>query len=163
MKVSFALLAGLLLVGGLHTEAHASGVEAKDAQILGYWQRGEGEAIIEVRRDAGVYQGVIVSSERRPETVGIAIFDHPSNPRHPTWWMARSYGYVGANPFGIHAFEGKPKGTGDFRIKSGESATFRYRFVFHEGDPDQAKIAERYARYAKSSVPKPGAAKRAGR
>jgi len=97
------------------------------------------------------------------KTVGIAIFDHPSNPRHPTWWMARSYGYVGANPFGIHAFEKKPAGTGDFRIKSGESATFRYRFVFHEGDPEQAKISERYGRYAKSPVRKPGAAERAGR
>ena len=38
-------------------------------------------------------------------TVGIAIFDHPTNPRHPTWWHARDYGLVAANPFGIHDFE----------------------------------------------------------
>ena len=37
-------------------------------------------------------------------TVGIAIFDHPSNPRHPTWWHARHYGLVAANPFGVHDF-----------------------------------------------------------
>ena len=95
------------------------------------------------------------------KTVGIAIFDHPSNPRHPTWWMARTYGYVGANPFGIHAFEGKPAGTGDFSIKAGRTVTFRYRFVFHEGDPKQAKIADRYRRFAKPpatppSKPAPG-------
>ena len=28
------------------------------------------------------------------QTVGVAIFDHPSNPRHPTWWHARDYGLV---------------------------------------------------------------------
>src|SRR6185436_6837757 len=26
------------------------------------------------------------------KTLGIAIFDHPSNPRHPTWWHVREYG-----------------------------------------------------------------------
>lgn len=91
MKVSFALLAGLLLAGGLHAEAHASGVEAKDAQILGYWQRGEGEAIIEVSRNAGVYQGVIVSSERRPETVGIAIFRDLRYDAEDGAWHGRAY------------------------------------------------------------------------
>jgi hypothetical protein len=81
-------------------------------------------------------------------TVGIAIFDHPANPRHPTHWMARGYGYIGANPFGLNAFEGKPLGTGDMKVPSGESVTFRYRFLFHEGDPHQARIAEEYRRYA---------------
>ena len=50
------------------------------------------------------------------KTVGIAIFDHPENPRHPTWWHARYYGLVAANPFGIHDFEKKPEGTGDMKI-----------------------------------------------
>ncbi len=81
------------------------------------------------------------------KTVGIAIFDHPSNPRYPTWWMARGYGYVAADPFGAHAIGGEPPGTGDMTIKSGQSVTFRYRYLFHEGDPRQAKIAERYARF----------------
>ena len=31
-------------------------------------------------------------------TVGIAIFDHPKNPRHPTWWHVRDYGLFAANP-----------------------------------------------------------------
>ncbi|WP_419189355.1 PmoA family protein [Stieleria marina] len=76
--------------------------------------------------------------------VGIAIMDHPSNPRHPTWWHARQYGLVAANPFGIHDFEGKPAGTGDLTIKDGESVTFRYRFVFHEGDVTEADIDSRF-------------------
>src|SRR5690606_39397838 len=81
--------------------------------------------------------------------VGIAVFDHPTNPMHPTWWHARDYGLVAANPFGVHDFERKPAGTGDMRIAKGESKTFRYRFVFHPGDAEDAKIAERYEHWAK--------------
>lgn len=81
-------------------------------------------------------------------TVGIAIFDHPQNPRHPTWWHARDYGLVAANPFGIHDFEGKPAGSGDLTIKSGDSVTFRYRFLFHRGGPDEANIEQQYASFA---------------
>lgn len=80
--------------------------------------------------------------------VGIAIFDHPSNPRHPTWWHARQYGLVAANPFGIHDFEDKPAGTGDMVIKNGSSVTFRYRFLFHSGDADSANIEQRYQDFA---------------
>ncbi len=86
------------------------------------------------------------------KVVGIAIFDHPSNPRHPTWWHARYYGLVTANPFGIHAFEGKPEGTGAMRIPSGESVTFRYRFLFHTGDVKQANIEGEYESFAKTTT-----------
>lgn len=82
-------------------------------------------------------------------TVGIAIFDHPSNPRHPSWWHARDYGLVAANPFGIHDFEKKPAGTGDMKIASGDSVTFRYRFLFHEGDHQEADIESQFERFAK--------------
>ncbi len=78
---------------------------------------------------------------------GVAIFDHPGNPRFPTWWHARDYGLFAANPFGIHDFEKRGKGAGDFRIASGGSATFRYRVVFHPGDATEGRIAERYAAY----------------
>lgn len=84
------------------------------------------------------------------KTVGIAIFDHPQNPRHPTWWHARYYGLIAANPFGIHDFEKKPAGTGDMKIPSGESRTFRYRFLFHRGDVKEANIAGQYESFAKA-------------
>ena len=83
------------------------------------------------------------------KTVGVAIFDHPHNPRHPTWWQVRDYGLFAANPFGVHDFEKKPAGTGDMKIEAGKSVTFRYRFVFHEGDEKQGRIAERYQEFAK--------------
>ena len=81
--------------------------------------------------------------------IGFSIFDHPTNPRHPTWWHARDYGLVAANPFGIHNFERKPKGTGDLKIKDGETVTFRYRFLFHAGDVKSAGIAKRYEAWGK--------------
>jgi sugar phosphate isomerase/epimerase len=83
------------------------------------------------------------------EVVGIAIFDHPSNPRHPTWWHVRDYGLFAVNPFGIHDFEKKPAGAGDFVIPAGQSATFKYRFYFHKGDEKQGKVAEHFRDYAK--------------
>jgi len=82
------------------------------------------------------------------QIVGVAIFDHPQNPKHPTWWHVRDYGLFAANPFGVHDFEKKPEGTGDITILAGESLTFKYRFYFHKGDTNQAKVAEHYREYA---------------
>ncbi len=84
----------------------------------------------------------------KDQIVGIAIFDHPQNPKHPTWWHVRDYGLFAANPFGVHDFEKKPEGTGDITIPAGESLTFKYRFYFHKGDTNQAKVAEHYREYA---------------
>jgi hypothetical protein len=82
------------------------------------------------------------------QIVGVAIFDHPQNPRHPTWWHVRGYGLFAANPFGVHHFENKPEGTGDITIPAGKSLTFRYRLYFHKGNEKQAKVAEHYCQYA---------------
>lgn len=86
--------------------------------------------------------------------VGVAIFDHPENPRHPTWWHVRDYGLFTANPFGRHDFEKLPdKTAGNLVVPAGQSVTFRYRFYFHEGDEQQAQVAARYAEYADSARP----------
>lgn len=83
------------------------------------------------------------------QIVGMAMFDHPENPRHPTWWHVRDYGLLAANPFGIHEFEKKAAGAGNLTIEAGKSVTFRYRFYLHEGDTQQAGIAALYQEYAK--------------
>lgn len=85
------LLTGLLAVGSLHTTAYADTEQVKDGRILGYWQRGEGEAVIEVTRDAEGYHGVIVSSERRPETVGIEVFRQLRYDADEGTWHGRAY------------------------------------------------------------------------
>jgi hypothetical protein len=83
--------------------------------------------------------------------VGVAIFDHPENPRHPTRWHARDYGLIAANPFALHDFAGQPRGTGNMTVPAGESVTFRYRFLFHQGDPQEADIPTRYQQYVKTT------------
>ncbi len=82
--------------------------------------------------------------------VGVAIMDHPSNPRHPSWWHVRDYGLFAANPFGVHDFERKPAGTGDMKVPAGGTLTFRYRFVVHSGDEVEGRVAERYEAYVKA-------------
>lgn len=83
------------------------------------------------------------------KTVGVAIFDHPSNPRHPTWWHVRDYGLFAANPFGKHDFEKlADKAAGKLTVPAGESVTFRYRFIFHEGNTQSADLQKKYQQYA---------------
>ncbi|HMP81394.1 MAG TPA: PmoA family protein [Verrucomicrobiota bacterium] len=85
--------------------------------------------------------------------VGIAIFDDPRNPHHPTWWMARDYGLLTANPFGQHDFEpGADRHAGQIIVPAGGSVTFRYRFLLHEGDDQQGKVAERYKEFVQSAT-----------
>ena len=96
------------------------------------------------RRAAWVdYSGTIEG-----QSLGLAIFDHPGNPRFPTWWHARDYGLVAANPFGRSAFEGGEPGQGDLELPMGEGISFRYRFWFHRFDAAGARVADAYGRFA---------------
>jgi hypothetical protein len=84
------------------------------------------------------------------KTVGVAMFDHPQNPRYPTWWHVRDYGLFAANPTGQHEFEKLTNKTaGDLTIPAGQSLTFKYRFYFHEGDEKQGAVAEHYKAFVK--------------
>jgi hypothetical protein len=94
------------------------------------------------RADWVDYYGPVQSN-----TVGVAIFDHPANPRHPTTWHVRDYGLFAVNPFGLHDFSKEPKGAGNLTIPAGGSVTFRYRFYIHEGDTVQARVSEYYKDY----------------
>ncbi len=82
-------------------------------------------------------------TDREGNEVGIAILDHPSNLRYPTWWHARHYGLFTANPFGQGHFEKEaPDDAGNHVIANGDSLTFRYRTIFHEGDAEAAAIEQ---------------------
>jgi hypothetical protein len=80
--------------------------------------------------------------------VGIAIMNHPSSFRYPTYWHVRTYGLFTANPFGLSNFTGAPKGTGNHTLKPGESFTLRYRILIHKGDQEQGKVAEAFETYS---------------
>lgn len=98
--------------------------------------------------------GPLPGADGTPHLLGIAIFDHPANLRHPTRWHARDYGLFAANPFGAHDFAGAPPGTGNHTIPAGESLTLRYRFLFHEGDTTDARVAARYREWTHKDTTK---------
>jgi len=81
-------------------------------------------------------------------TLGIAIFDSPSNFRHPTTWHARGYGLFAVNPFGLHDFMNDPKQDGSYTVPVGGELTLRYRVFIHAGDAAEAKVADAYQAYA---------------
>jgi hypothetical protein len=75
------------------------------------------------------------------EKLGVAILDHTSNPRHPTYWHARDYGLFALNPFGRNAFDDKLEES-KWKLAKGEKLAFRWMVVVHPGDADVAKIYE---------------------
>ena len=84
------------------------------------------------------------------ERVGIAIFDHPSNPRHPTYWHSRAYGLFATNIFGVHDFERDKSKDGSLTLQKGEKLRFRYRVLIHPGDDQGANIAGEFQKYAQT-------------
>ena len=82
------------------------------------------------------------------EDVGVAIFDHPQNLRHPSYWHARAYGLLAANPFGIKKFTHGRDQDGSYTIPADGSLTFRYRVLIHHGDYRQGRVAKAYKQYA---------------
>jgi hypothetical protein len=84
------------------------------------------------------------------EKLGIAILDHPANPRHPTYWHARGYGLFAANPFGVRDFERDKSKDGSLTLEPGQSLRFRYRVIIHPGDAQSAGIAGLFAKWAKT-------------
>ncbi|MGA2198217.1 MAG: PmoA family protein [Bryobacteraceae bacterium] len=81
------------------------------------------------------------------QTVGVAIFDNPANPRYPTYWHSRGYGLHAANIFGLHDFTGDKSQDGSMTVEPGSELHFRFRVVIHAGDTASAGIAELYGKY----------------
>jgi len=86
------------------------------------------------------------------DTLGVAILDHPSSFRHPTWWHVRTYGLFAVNPFGLHDYMGGPEDRGNHTVPAGETLTFRYRIFIHEGDTESANVADVYGAYTDPPV-----------
>jgi len=81
------------------------------------------------------------------EAMGLAIFDHPENPRHPTRWHARGYGLFSVNPFCLAAFTNDKTQNGDYVLEAGKTLRLRYRMVIHPGDAKSANVAGMYRQY----------------
>lgn len=82
------------------------------------------------------------------QSLGVTIFDGPQSFHHPTYWHARGYGLLAANPFGLSFFSHDPHKDGSYTLPAGQAAEFRYRVLIHDGDYKQARVAEQYREYA---------------
>lgn len=82
---------------------------------------------------------------------GIAIINHPSSLRYPTFWHVRTYGLFMANPFGFQTFTGDKNQNGSYTLPAGETLKFQYRVLLHVGDHREGRIAERAAAYFKEA------------
>lgn len=72
---------------------------------------------------------------------GIAMFDHPDNPRYPTHWrciLNPGFGYI--NPAFVLA---EP-----FHLSAAESLTLRYRVLVHSGWGDAGQMEGEFERFA---------------
>ncbi len=87
--------------------------------------------------------------EKNGEVYGIAIMNHPSSCRFPTFWHVRAYGLFAANVFGLHNFKNSDEEDGSLELKPGESITFSYRVLLHKGDDQQGRVPEAFIDYAK--------------
>jgi hypothetical protein len=67
---------------------------------------------------------------------GIAILDHPDNPRFPTGWHCRNDGWAGA-AFNLD---------GPLTLERNATLRLRYRVVLHRGDAIKGEIAKRFFR-----------------
>jgi hypothetical protein len=77
------------------------------------------------------------------QRVGMTIFCHPDNFR-PSWFHARDYGLLEANPFGRQAFG---KGVASkVIVKPGEKLRLRYGVLVHSGP--QGSTPDRNQAYA---------------
>ena len=85
----------------------------------------------------------------KDENISVAIIDHPKNVGYPAYWHARGYGLFAVNPLGMKALS-NGKETLNFKLKKGESTTFRYRLVIASEHLKDEAINAMAADYAKT-------------
>ena len=79
------------------------------------------------------------------QRVGMTLFCHPDNFR-PSWFHARDYGLLEANPFGREAFGKGPKST--VVVEPGEKFRLRYGLLVHSGpEGSESDHAATYREY----------------
>ncbi len=89
------------------------------------------------------------AGELEGEKLGIAIFDNPANPKHPTYWHSRSYGLFAANIFGEHDYYNDKSRDGGVTVEPCNSLRFLYRVIIEPVDSDSvsANIVDLYKKY----------------
>lgn len=86
------------------------------------------------------------ASEGRPAGEGVAIFDHPKNPRHPTPWVV-----IPSMPYFSPAFLFNEPMT----LPAGETLTLRYRVWVHAGPAGPEALEREWKAFAGAVHPGP--------
>ena len=122
----------------------AGGVSAGNGRMIDSEGRINGEQIWGNAADWCDYSGTLDD-----QLVGMTLFCHPKNFR-PSWFHARDYGLLEANPFGRKAF-----GKGEesrVLVQPGEEFRLRYGVFVHASSQGQApNIAREYANYVRTA------------
>ena len=121
--------------GGVVTAADGTTVEAPMKDNLPVWGKPS-----EWHDYSGTIEG---------KAAGIAVFDHPDNPR--AHWHTRAYGLMAANPFGRDksGFPAQKGKTDLVRIEKGKELKLRYAVYAHDGDAKAGQVAEAYEAFKK--------------
>lgn len=88
------------------------------------------------------FSGVFGAQDEKPTAAGTAIFDHPSNPRHPALWYLSDT--TDLPYFGPALLFAEP-----LTLKAGESFAVKYRILVHPGPGDQATLEQESQEFAK--------------
>ena len=88
------------------------------------------------------FSGVFGEPDEKPTAAGTAIFDHPSNPRHPAPWYLSDT--TDLPYFGPALLFAEP-----MTLKASESFAVRYRILVHPGPGDKTALEKEYQEFAK--------------
>jgi hypothetical protein len=77
---------------------------------------------------------------------GLAVFDHPSNPRHPTPWL--TYDRMNMQKIMPAFLRDEP-----FHFAPGQELDLRYRVVAFAGQPDQSALDSQWQQWAAAASP----------
>jgi len=99
--------------------------------VTGHYRSSEGIEGDEVWSTRGKW--VNLEGQIKDESISLVILDHPDNVGYPTYWHARGYGLFAANPLGQKEFS-KGKEVLDFKLKKGESVTFKHKVLISSGN-----------------------------
>ncbi len=91
---------------------------------------------------------MILTGTVENEQVTLGILDHPKNVGHPTYWHARGYGLLAANPFGWKDFT-SGRETLNFTLEPKQSVTFRHRILIASGTLSPERVEAQYQGFLK--------------
>ena len=96
---------------------------------------------------------VCLQGKRDGRPIGIAVLNHPSSVNYPTYWHARGYGLLSANPLGQYVFENtrnqKNPQPFNLTLEPAESAHFRFRMIIYEAVMTKEQLEERFEDFVK--------------